>query len=464
MPNMDMHTNLVWARGIHEQGWLDAVPYQQWTDWMQSIAPYPTWVRWWGGEQIFHQSPLYAYFLSLFLHNLEVARAAQALMSMATCVFLGLLANRIANRGAGWLAFWIAALYAPFYAYSWPFLRDGIGWFLTAAVLWALSELTAAPWPSVRSSVFAWVSGLLLGLGFLARETFLLLIPVTWVALACFAWKRRQAGLIVRVVLATSLAVFPLVLRNAIVGAPLLSTSNRAAEVFILGNAATSHPYISTVPAETAAIFRQTQGKTLPAIVSTIGSHPDGLRGWMHLQVLRVLSLFDPYESPDNLSFYFVAHISPVVRFGLRYWMIVPVGLGGLVLSLWRREWSHLWMWLFLPPCLLSLLIGTAVSRYRQTLMIFLIPWAACFLLFVWQLIRGGKYRPALYAVLAVCLGWALELGPLSRQPRDQYERPSEYVACIGVFHFMGDPQKARAMADFVRHRFPGALPPTSRD
>jgi len=62
-------------------------------------------------------------------------RALQALMSIGTCVFLGLFTARICGRLAGWIAFWLAALYAPFYAYSWPFLRDGLAWFITAALL-----------------------------------------------------------------------------------------------------------------------------------------------------------------------------------------------------------------------------------------------------------------------------------------------------------------------------------------
>jgi len=52
----DMHANLMWAKGIREQGWLNPRPYHPWTNWMQLIAPYPQWVEWWGGEQTFQQS------------------------------------------------------------------------------------------------------------------------------------------------------------------------------------------------------------------------------------------------------------------------------------------------------------------------------------------------------------------------------------------------------------------------
>jgi len=47
----DMHANLMWAKGIEAQGWLNPHPYHPSTDWMQAIAPYAQWVEWWGGRE-----------------------------------------------------------------------------------------------------------------------------------------------------------------------------------------------------------------------------------------------------------------------------------------------------------------------------------------------------------------------------------------------------------------------------
>jgi len=100
-----MHANLLWARGIREQGRLNPVPYHPWTDWMQAFAPYQQWVEWWGGEQIFQQSPLYAYVLSIFVKKLALMRALQALMSIGTCVFLGLFTRAFAAASLAGLPF-----------------------------------------------------------------------------------------------------------------------------------------------------------------------------------------------------------------------------------------------------------------------------------------------------------------------------------------------------------------------
>ena|SRR5438128_2324525 len=64
--NSDMYANLQWARTINEQGWLNPKPYHPYVDWMQSLGSYQDWVRWWGGEATYQQSPLYAYLISTF--------------------------------------------------------------------------------------------------------------------------------------------------------------------------------------------------------------------------------------------------------------------------------------------------------------------------------------------------------------------------------------------------------------
>jgi 4-amino-4-deoxy-L-arabinose transferase-like glycosyltransferase len=300
--------------------------------------------------------------------------------------------------------------------------------------------------------------GVLLGLGFLAKETYLLLIPVVLVTLACFAWKRRSGDVVARVGLATILTISPLLIRNLTVKAPLLSTSNRFAEAFITGNAGTSEPNRFVIPSETGRILSETQARPLPVIMATISSHPDGVRGWLRLQFLKLLALCDPYESPDNLSIYFVENISPIVRFGLRYWMVLPLALGGLFLTAWRREKVYLWTWIFLPITLASILVGPPVSRYRQSLLVLFIPWAAHLLAFLSAWVRHREFRKLAYSSLALLAGWALILGPLARQPQSQYERPLEYLMSAEIYHRLGNESQAQAMLALARRRFPGVL------
>src|SRR5439155_1104524 len=151
-----------------------------------------------------------------------------------------LIAGRLSvDRRAGWIAFGLAALYAPFYAYSWALLRDILAWVITATLLLALIELTRSERPS-QQRLWAFGAGLLLGLGYLARESFALLAPLVFLACGIEFRRRREFLSPAMIAIGMGLVLLPLVIRNQRVGAPPLSTSNRLAEALILGQAGTS--------------------------------------------------------------------------------------------------------------------------------------------------------------------------------------------------------------------------------
>jgi uncharacterized membrane protein HdeD (DUF308 family) len=140
------------------------------------------------------------------------------------------------------------------------------------------------------------------------------------------------------------------------------------------------------------------------------------------------------------MSIYFMAHISPIVRLGLKYWMVLVPGLAGACLAIFsRRRQAHFWLWYLLPGFIATLFVAIPVSRYRQCLMIFLIPWAAAFLAFLWERLRERQWRAASAGILALLLGWIAVLGPLARVPREAYERKAEYILALEIDQRIGD-------------------------
>jgi hypothetical protein len=125
-----MHANLLWARSILDQGWLNPNPHHPYADWMRGVGTPAEWLKWWGGAAIFQQSPLYAYLLAGFLavtDDLLYVLMLQALLAASLGGLLGLITARITGRRRdGWLAFGLAGLYAPFYAYSQVLVRAGL--------------------------------------------------------------------------------------------------------------------------------------------------------------------------------------------------------------------------------------------------------------------------------------------------------------------------------------------------
>src|SRR5689334_21272040 len=65
-PEADMSLAYEWSGHILRGDLLGREPVHQYTTWMREIAPPATWDRWWGGAQVFHQAPLYAYALAAF--------------------------------------------------------------------------------------------------------------------------------------------------------------------------------------------------------------------------------------------------------------------------------------------------------------------------------------------------------------------------------------------------------------
>ena len=64
MPSTDSAAFATWAQKIAAGDVLCEDHYHPYMDWMGSIAPLQTFERWWGGKEIYHQTPLYPYLLA----------------------------------------------------------------------------------------------------------------------------------------------------------------------------------------------------------------------------------------------------------------------------------------------------------------------------------------------------------------------------------------------------------------
>ena len=458
--NSDMNANLEWARGIVEQGWLNPHPYHPYNDWMQEIAPYEKWAQWRGGEAVFQQSPLYAYLLAAWLtvaKGLLTVHLFQCLGGVLLCLLLGLLAATVfENRRTGWVTLILAGLYAPFYGYSWPLLRDMLGWILIAACILSLTMMCRQWNCGVFSPLLAAAAGLLLGLGLLARETFYLIIPATLLVLSLKSIRQKNFKPLLILSATLALTLSPLVLRNAAAGVGWLSTSNRFAENFIEGNALSAKPASFSIPYEMGDILNRSGGNAMAVVYETLATHRTDPTGWRVLQLRKVVALFDPYEPPDNLSLYYLADISPFVRFGLPHWLIFIPGLGGLLLGIWKRDRRQGWLWIFLACLLAGILFTTVLSRYRQSLALLWIPWAGWFLVACQDALQNKSFLKFSLAAAFLLLGWRFCLQPHPCfRPAQAYHRSTEYRLAAVIYEKRGQPEKARESLDRLREKMP---------
>ena len=104
--------------------------------------------------------------------------------------------------------------------------------------------------------------------------------------------------------------------------------------------------------------------------------------------------------------------------------------------------------------CLLSTLLATVVlSRYRQSLALLWIPWAAYFSVSLWKWVEKRQIVRVAVAVLFLAAGWWLCLEPLALRPRQTYFRSTEYRLAAVIFEKHGRPDKARESLELLKKR-----------
>src|SRR6185295_11427146 len=98
-------------------------------------------------------------------------------------------------------------------------------------------------------------------------------------------------------------------------------------------------------------------------------------------------ALKDAFEIPNNVSFYYGQHISPILRWLPGYAVLFPLGLAGCLISLlsWRQRSL---LFVYALACVTWLMIISPLSRYRLSLVPVLIVFAAGLLVRLIDVVR----------------------------------------------------------------------------
>lgn len=394
----DLYANWQWAQTILAGDLLGRDTYHPYFDWMQKIAPLERWYQWWGGKEVFQQAPLYTYWtaglLAVSNNSLDFVVFVQLVAGALQVLIMFYLGRRFFNEHAGLVAAALTAFYGPFIFHQGVLVRDWMPPILDSLALLLL--LRARSRGTRHDYLFA---GAALGAALLGKETLLLFLPLVFLWMAWeerFAWRRflARGGFLL---LGLLVVVSPLIIRNVWVGAPWFALSNRAAEQIIQGNAAGIVPIGMNPPPSMKGILERSGGKLVPVIYETLGSYDGNWPKLARVQIVKLRALIDPFEIPNNVSFYYGLEISPVLSLTLRYALILPLGLAGLVFAIWRRRGAALLL-LYGGAIGAGLLIPPIMARYRLQLVPVLILYAAEGLTCVGKYFRESWWVPALYS------------------------------------------------------------------
>jgi hypothetical protein len=286
------------------------------------------------------------------------------------------------------------------------------------------------------------------GLALLLKSSFALQFGVTAVVIAL--QRRRQARLAslsaaIALGLGAAVSMAPLMWRNVIVGAPLVSVSSLGAQAIISGNAGDSvqlpDGYLGS--RHLPDIMHKTDGALLGVAVETLRTNDTAI-GYLRGLAGRFLAVWRPAESPNNVNLYYYARHAPVLA-----WLPVtflPVGvLGciGILLSL--RQASRSWpLLLLVATSLVPLVAFHAISRYRIPLLVGLLPYAGATL--AWATRRAANF---LGTRLAVASGGAVVAALLwLLAPRLESPPKIRAVDYIAPYEYYYEPRARASIAE----------------
>lgn len=301
---------------MYERPLVDAKIYEEWS---RDIAA----GDWWSTSRgVFYRAPLYPYLLAGLRSVFGALMPALAWVQMAAGLGLLLtvaaMARRIAGPRAATIAAGLLALYGPLVAAESKRLSTSLGLLLLALSLHAL--LIFYERPGVRRGARA---GLMLGLSVLVRP-FFLVYAVLAPCLGVFRPLPRWVLLWVPFAVGVCVLVFPVTVRNKVVGDDWVLISSNGGMTFFQGNNVENRSGLLTIiqrfqvfgsaeqqEAMERAVAEEAMGRSLKPSESSrfwageagrfIREHPGS---WLRLQAVKAYRVVTSFEYADNYSFY----------------------------------------------------------------------------------------------------------------------------------------------------------------
>jgi tetratricopeptide (TPR) repeat protein len=314
--------------------------------WAQNIAG----GNWMGGK-VFFRAPFYAYFLAavykIFGHSYIIPRVIQHLIGSLSCVLVYFLAKRLFGRTVAIVAGFIAATYGMLLYFEGELLLDSFLVFFDLLLILLLLKAKDNP----RFSKW-FICGLILGLSAITRPNILFFIPFIWLWIY-LVFKRKKAFKTLLVysaslLLGSVLIISPVTFRNLIVGGDLVLIASQGGINFYIGNNRNADG-VSAIFYREDWQYRDFQqmaeketGKQMkPSEISNfyyrkgINFHLNDPVQGLKLLTRKLYLFWNRFELSNNQDIYFFRRYSSLLRIlPLGFWLVGPLGLVGMILSL----------------------------------------------------------------------------------------------------------------------------------
>jgi tetratricopeptide (TPR) repeat protein len=391
---------------------LDPLAYDTWA---QQISQGD-----WIGSQVFYQPPLYPYFLAIiyriFGHNLFTARVIQFIIGSLNCILIYLIGKKSFSQRVGLLAALMAIFYKVFVFFEGEINKTFLSVFLIDL---ALLTLIVAKERAINR--FWVLAGIIFGLTILVRGNYLLILPfiLLWIFIDSGEKPKKQAlRYSLYLFVGTLIIIFPVTLRNYLVGKDFVLTTSQGGQNFYVGNNPLNltGEYMATdigrgSPKFEEEDFREKAEETLgrklkPSEVSYfwfgqalkfIRSQPGD---YLSLLGRKFLLFWNESEIPDNQDIRSFSRYSLLLRGPLLFFgIIAPLGLLGIGLAI-RRKGAVLLLNLFVLAYCGSVVSFFIFSRYRLPVVSPLLVFSAYAIFWFTEQIKQRQFFPLLFSLL----------------------------------------------------------------
>jgi 4-amino-4-deoxy-L-arabinose transferase-like glycosyltransferase len=357
---MDSAVYVNWAQLINQEGWL--------------------------GSEIFYRAPFYPYLLSIifwfFPNNFFAVYSLQLAIGMGSVLLIYGIGKRIYSERAGLIAAGLSLFYSPLTFFETKILPTVTGVFLGLLSVYLLTKAEE------EKKVYYWLGGAAtLGLATLCRPNYLLMIPLIISGMLLVYWKQLREIFIplLIVVLAPSVIIGTVTLRNYLVGKDYILISANAGITFAQGNNPMARGSMAIIPGfsgevtnqryeETQIAERVTGRKLKPSEVNTfwfkrgfrfIREQP---REYIKLLLYKGAILFNNVELGSNYLLGVDKQVTPWLKLAfLPFGFIMAWAVIGFA-RIWSERPAALALVAAFIGSFLTVLIFYANSRYRMTL------------------------------------------------------------------------------------------------
>ena len=350
------------------------------------------------GNAAFFRAPLYSYFLALiygvFGHNLFIARLIQIIIGSLSCVLIYILAFKIyRNKAISLISGIIASLYWVFIYFDNELLIPVLIVFLNLSGI--IIFLEAIENMNLKALFY---SGLIFGLSAISRPNILLFMPFLFVWLFIVIRKDKNLKSSIKFcsifTIGVCLIVFPITLRNYIIGDDFVLIGSQGGVNFYIGNNPYSDGKTAVVPGtkgtfwggyhDTNNIAMNDMKKTLlPSEISDYW-YKKGIKfilsnpvKTLKLYGKKLSLIFDLNEISNNKNIAFFKNESNILRlplfFGLS--LVFPFALSGMIFSKKDRYWYLITFFVIIYS--ISILLFFVTSRFRIPILPILIIFAS---------------------------------------------------------------------------------------